>query len=122
MKASPLLRAWMARLSELGVQLRTRHRLAWLRTGWRSAFRDAGWRNADQGCSDRAGSRWRFLAAAWVGWHLARASAWHYHAPFVPSNMGFAIAWSDHLRARFAGTPLKRIALPSAASRNVARR
>ncbi|MFM7419545.1 MAG: NAD(P)/FAD-dependent oxidoreductase, partial [Alphaproteobacteria bacterium] len=28
MKASPLLRAWMARLSKLGVQLRTRHR--WL--------------------------------------------------------------------------------------------
>jgi uncharacterized flavoprotein (TIGR03862 family) len=25
--------------------------------------------------------------------------------------MGFAIAWSDHLRLRFAGTPIKRIAL-----------
>jgi len=31
--------------------------------------------------------------------------------PFAPSNMGFAIAWSDHLRLRFAGTPIKRIAL-----------
>jgi uncharacterized flavoprotein (TIGR03862 family) len=32
-------------------------------------------------------------------------------APLRPANMGFAVAWSDHLRARFAGAPLKRIAL-----------
>jgi uncharacterized flavoprotein (TIGR03862 family) len=31
--------------------------------------------------------------------------------PFAPSNMGFAIPWSEHLRQRFAGKPLKRIAL-----------
>jgi uncharacterized flavoprotein (TIGR03862 family) len=32
-------------------------------------------------------------------------------APFQPSNCGFAVAWSAHLRDRFAGEPLKRIAL-----------
>ena len=30
---------------------------------------------------------------------------------FAASNCGVEVAWSDHLRARFAGTPLKRIAL-----------
>ena len=43
MKASPLLRAWLARLHEAGVSLRMRHR--W--QGWNEqgalAFRYAGW-------------------------------------------------------------------------------
>jgi len=30
--------------------------------------------------------------------------------PLVPSNCGFDIAWSDHLRSRFAGAALKNIA------------
>ena len=32
-------------------------------------------------------------------------------APLRPANCGFHIAWSAHFRDRFAGTPLKRIAL-----------
>ena len=32
-------------------------------------------------------------------------------APFRPANCGFRVHWSAHLRARFAGRPLKRIAL-----------
>jgi predicted flavoprotein YhiN len=28
-----------------------------------------------------------------------------------PANCGFEVEWSDHLRGRFAGQPLKRIAL-----------
>jgi uncharacterized flavoprotein (TIGR03862 family) len=32
-------------------------------------------------------------------------------APLRPANCGFRIAWSEHLRRRFAGAPLKRIAL-----------
>jgi uncharacterized flavoprotein (TIGR03862 family) len=32
-------------------------------------------------------------------------------APLRPANCGFTVAWSDHFRTRFAGDPLKRIAL-----------
>jgi uncharacterized flavoprotein (TIGR03862 family) len=32
-------------------------------------------------------------------------------APVLPANCGFAVAWSGTFRERFAGTPLKRIAL-----------
>jgi uncharacterized flavoprotein (TIGR03862 family) len=31
--------------------------------------------------------------------------------PLLPSNAGFDISWSEHFRERFAGAPLKRIAL-----------
>src|SRR5690606_19901815 len=32
-------------------------------------------------------------------------------APLAPANCGFEHAWSDHFAERFAGTPLKRIAI-----------
>jgi len=32
-------------------------------------------------------------------------------APFRPANMGFDVAWSAHLRDRFAGAPVKGVAL-----------
>ena len=32
-------------------------------------------------------------------------------APLQPSNCGFNVGWSDHLRTRFAGTPLKTVEL-----------
>ena len=32
-------------------------------------------------------------------------------APLRPSNMGFEVPWSEHLRTRFAGEPVKSVAL-----------
>jgi hypothetical protein len=53
------------------------------------------------------GASWPKLGsdAAWTG-HLPGAVA-----PFRPANCGFLVDWSPHLRDRFAGTPLKRIAI-----------
>ena len=31
-------------------------------------------------------------------------------APLRPANCGFDVAWSEHLRERFAGTPIKPVA------------
>ena len=111
MKASPLLRAWMARLGALGVRLLPRHR--WLGFTPDGAARFA---TADGEAQIKASAT--ILALGGASWpRLGSDGAWPAllpsvaTRPFAPSNMGFAIPWSDHLRQRFAGTPLKRIAL-----------
>lgn len=109
MKASPLLRAWLARLNELGVEVRLRSR--W--TGWDGeALRfetPDGERLETPGAVVLAlgGASWPRLGsdAAWTQWLEAPLR------PFRPANVGFDVAWSDVLREGFAGRPLKGIAL-----------
>jgi len=109
MKASPLLRAWLARLEGLGVTLRRRHR--W--TGWddAGALRFATPEGevsfvADATVLALGGASWPRLGSD-GGWASLLADV----APFQPSNMGFHVAWSPHFRERFQGLPLKRVAL-----------
>ncbi|MBR0675068.1 TIGR03862 family flavoprotein [Roseomonas alkaliterrae] len=111
MKASPLLRAWLARLAEHGVGLRTRHRwLGFTEDGLLRAATPQGETRLAPGATVLAlgGASWPGLGAdgAWTALLPGCAIA-----PLRPSNMGFAVAWSEHLRNRFAGAPLKRIAL-----------
>ena len=109
MKASPLLRAWLARLNELGVEVRLRSR--W--TGWDGeALRfetPDGERLETPGAVILAlgGASWPRLGsdAAWTQWLEAPLR------PFRPANVGFDVAWSDVFREGFAGRPLKGIAL-----------
>jgi uncharacterized flavoprotein (TIGR03862 family) len=111
MKASPLLRAWMARLSALGVRLVTRHR-------WLGFAADGTARFATPDGEVQIKASTTILALGGASWpRLGSDGAWPAllpgiaTRPFAPSNMGFAIPWSEHLRQRFAGKPLKRIAL-----------
>ncbi|NRP13459.1 MULTISPECIES: TIGR03862 family flavoprotein [unclassified Aliiroseovarius] len=107
MKASPLLRAWMAELGELGVQLRTRWR--WM--GWEEGaliFDTPDGRVID--CPDATvlalgGASWRRLGsdAAWVPWLERKGLTL---APFQPSNVGLVVQWSDHMQKHF-GHPIK---------------
>lgn len=112
MKASPLLRAWLAELAESGVRIRPR----WRWTGWKGP--DALCFDTPQGpCAIRAevcvlalgGASWARLGSdgAWAGLLAARGVALH---AFQPSNMGVRVGWSDHMRAHF-GAPLKGVAL-----------
>ena len=109
MKASPLLRAWLARLNALGVEVRLRSR--W--TGWDGeALRfeaPDGERleTPDAVVLALGGASWPRLGsdAAWTQWLEAP------QRPFRPANVGFDVAWSDVLREGFAGRPLKGIAL-----------
>ncbi len=55
------------------------------------------------------GASWPRLGAD-GGWAPVLAARGVVVAPFAPANAGALIAWSPHLRDRFAGTPLKRIA------------
>jgi uncharacterized flavoprotein (TIGR03862 family) len=109
MKASPLLRAWLARLEGMGVQLRTR--AEW--TGW----------SADGGLlinGEVVRARTVILALGGASWaKLGPDGAWvpalegqgASVAPFRAANCGFDVVWSDVFRERFAGEPLKNLAL-----------
>jgi uncharacterized flavoprotein (TIGR03862 family) len=97
MKASPLLRAWLAWLREQGVQFR-------LREEWRGEVLGDATLLALGGASwPRLGSdgSWQSL----LGAHGVEI------VPLKPSNMGFGVAWSAVFKERFAGQPLKNVRL-----------
>ena len=107
MKASPLLRAWLARLAGLGVHLHTRRN--W--TGWDATgaliFADGTRTCPAATVLALGGASWPRLGSdgAWVD-TLAGIAV----QKLRPANCGFLLDWSAPFR-RFAGTPLKRIAL-----------
>ncbi len=112
-KASPLLRAWLSRLERLGVRLRTRTR--W--TGWDAdgALALAGEHGPETLRADAVvlalgGASWPRLGSdgAWVPVLQEEGVA---VSPLRPANAGFTAAWSPVFAERFAGAPLKRIAL-----------
>ena len=104
MKASPLLRAWLARLDALGVTLRRGWR-------WQGGAFDFTTPNGPRRISPRVtvlalgGASWARLGSdgAWAAHLAARGIAL---APFQPANMGFEVAWSAHMNAHF-GQPVK---------------
>lgn len=107
MKASPLLRAWLARLTDLGVTVRTR----WRWTGWDE---DAltfdtpeGRRKLSVGVTVLAlgGASWRCLGSDGA-WASILSKAGVDVAPFRPANMGFEVDWSPYM-APHLGTPVK---------------
>lgn len=107
MKASPLLRAWLARLGAGGVQINTR----WLWQGWEDdalAFDTPdGVQHllADVTLLALGGASWARLGAtgAWEG-HLSEKGI--ALAPFAPSNAALSVHWSDHM-TKHLGAPLK---------------
>ena len=111
MKASPLLRAWMARLAELGVTLHTR----WRWTGWEgTALRfdtpeGVELLDTDVTLLALGGASWARLGSdgAWAALLAERAVAL---APFQPANAGIAVDWSAPMAAHF-GSALKGVAL-----------
>ncbi len=108
MKASPLLRAWLARLTELGVVLRNRAEWqGWTEDG-RLRFAEGEPVAADAVILALGGASWPRLGStgAWAAW-LPEGSV----SALLPANCGFAVDWSEIFIRRFAGTPLKRIAL-----------
>ena len=113
MKSAPLLRAWLHRLRSHGVRMHVRHR--WL--GW-----------ADDGAlrlSSPAGEilirpQATMLALGGASWpHLGSDAAWVpllavrgiEIAALQSANCGFDVEWSPHLRDKYAGAPLKSVAL-----------
>lgn len=116
MKAAPLLRAWLHRLRANGVHFHMRHRWCGLEISnggitlrFATSDDDAVVR-ADAVVLALGGGSWPKLGAdaAWVPL-LQRHGV--EVAPLRPANCGFDVAWSPHFRDRFAGQPVKRIAI-----------
>jgi hypothetical protein len=111
MKASPMLRVWLTRLREAGVELRPRTRfLDFAEGGARvEGPQGEGVLTADAVVLAMGGASWPRLGsdARWTG---ALEAAGARLAPFAPSNCGVRIDWSAKMAARH-GEPLKRVAL-----------
>ena len=112
LKASPLLRAWLRRLAELGVQSRLRHR--W--TGWRDAVLTFDAPDGpveamhDAAILALGGASWAKLGSDGA-WSRIVEEAGVATAPFKPANCSFEVDWHQHVGAKFAGTPMKSMAL-----------
>ena len=110
MKASPLLRAWLGRLADMGVDIRARHR-------WVGFEGEALLFETPEGRVSEAfdavvlalgGASWPRLGSdgAWAPLLSARGVAM---APFRPANCGFETDWSALFAERFAGAPVKAV-------------
>jgi uncharacterized flavoprotein (TIGR03862 family) len=113
-KASPLLRRWLRRLERQGVEVRLRHTFR--------GFDDTGKPrvegpdgataaiDADVTILALGGASWPRLGSdgAWAGALRAKGVE---VADLRPANCGFDVAWSPVMREKFAGEPLKNVAL-----------
>ena len=114
LKASPLLRALLRRLDRLGVTFALRH-------DWRGWSEDGALRfagpdgaevtvRADAVLLALGGASWPRLGSNGA-WTAALAERGVAIRPMQPANVGFRVPWSEPFRERFAGEPLKAIAL-----------
>ena len=112
MKASPLLRAWLTRLVDQGVVIRTR-------MTWRGWDNDGALVFEGEAGSEAVRADAVVLALGGASWpRLGSDGAWAdvleaegvSLAPFRPANVGFRVDWSAVFKDRFAGSPLKTVA------------
>ncbi len=113
MKASPLLRAWLKRLEQLGVHYHQRH--SWQGfNGENLIFSNAEKQivevKPDATLLALGGASWPSLGSdgSWVD-IISKYGV--EISPLRPANCGFVAPWSNYLIARFAGTPLKSVAI-----------
>ncbi len=116
MKAAPLLRSWLHRLRASGVHFHVRHRWQDIKAlpEGRYALRFAAPEEekhveADAVILALGGGSWPKLGSDGQ-WTSVLAQSGIQIAPLRPSNCGFDVGWSEHLRERFAGQPVKSIA------------
>jgi len=114
MKASPLLRAWLARLDAAGLERRTRWR--WI--GWEAGFQfetpnGVSTLHPEVTVLALGGASWARLGAdgAWADLFAQKGLLL---APFQPSNAGLRVDWSAHM-APHLGSPLKNVVFTAGA-------
>ncbi len=114
LRATPLLRAWLGRLADLDVEMRTGHRWA----GWADdgalLVTDGGGQTVPVEAAATVlalgGASWARLGSDGT-WVAPLAEAGVDVVPMRPANCGFHVSWSEPFVQRFQGTPLKAIAL-----------
>lgn len=112
LQSAPLLRAWLRRLRQAGVQFHARHRwIGWNEQGALSFSTPQGIHSIQAGAVVLAlgGGSWPKLGsdATWVP--LLQKRGLHI-TPLQPANCGFDVGWSEHFRKKFAGSPVKSVA------------
>ena len=110
MKASPLLRAWLAKLAGLGVETRLRHRWIGFDEGHPKFETPQGVVTVEADATILAvgGASWPKLGSDGAFAEILK-SAGVLTIPLEPANCGFTVAWTEGFAAKHAGTPLKRI-------------
>ena len=113
MKAAPLLRAWLHRLRANGVRMHMRH--LWLGFDASNCLRFMTPKGETTVCAEATvlalgGGSWARLGStgAWVPILAQQGIA---VLPLQAANCGFEVAWSAHLREKFAGAPVKSVSL-----------
>jgi uncharacterized flavoprotein (TIGR03862 family) len=114
MKAAPLLRAWLHRLRQAGVRFHVRHRWqGWTDAGELLFLTPDGEKRirADAVVLALGGGSWARLGSDGA-WMLPLEQRGVGLMPLQPSNCGFEVqAWSELMVSKFAGAPLKNIAI-----------
>jgi uncharacterized flavoprotein (TIGR03862 family) len=113
LKAAPLLRAWLRRLRQAGVRFHMRHRWSgWDAQGALCFATPEGNRTVQSDAVVLAlgGGSWPKLGsdASWVPLLAERGVQ---VAPLLPANCGFNVGWSEHFLKKFAGHPVKSVAI-----------
>lgn len=105
---------WLKRLRDAGVVIHTRHRwLGWNVDGSLRIHSPEGEKSvqADALLLALGGGSWARLGSDGA-WMLPLEQHGVQLAPLQPSNCGFEVQdWSDLLRSKFAGAPLKNVAI-----------
>jgi len=118
MKASPLLRAWINKLSEAGVEFHLRHKLIGLngRTGLTSLTcrfeTPDGLKivEADAVILALGGGSWKRLGSTGEGVEMLKQLDVKVEA-LKPANCGFDAEWSNHFLEKYHGYPIKSVTL-----------
>ncbi len=109
MKASPLLRAWLARLQQTGAKIH--YGQTW--RGWHDdylAFADGADVKPDAVLLALGGASWPKLGSDGTWVEILQKHGIDI-TPLRPANCGFKALWSPIFRTKFAGTPLKPVTL-----------
>jgi uncharacterized flavoprotein (TIGR03862 family) len=114
MKASPLLRAWLARLRDLSVKVVLNAKWQGWNTDGALIFAHGTSEHllvtADATLLTMGGGSWAKLGSdgAWVSLLQNKGVE---IAPLQASNCGISIHWTPHMSERFAGIPLKAVSV-----------
>lgn len=111
MKAAPLLRNWLKRLRDAGVQFHMRHKMIKLSAN-EVVFDHTGesvTAKADAVVLAMGGASWPKLGSDGA-WFSVLTDNGVDVAPLQSANCGFYSEWSEHLKTKFAGSPLKDVA------------
>ena len=120
MKASPLLRAWLARLQSLNVTLLRRHR--WVGPIGKSGVHKFQTPHGDFEIHSpvlilaMGGASWARLGSD-GSWAATLTQANIPQSKFLASNIGMQVAWSKHMEPYF-GNPLKNVRLSVAGAQS----